>query len=258
MTTLASDSPIEIRRHQWKNVFWGIFSVVLVAFVCTTISPGDLPGLRLVVHLTSIVFLTTMAGFWLGLGIGLLRFPGSILGALSIGVVFGLVVDSAGSMLHPLFCLIITLVTGFSAYLIRHFSGELLRTGPDQQIDESLQFGICHILIWTTIVAVVIAIFQILSFESMSSQSLQMVCVLASAYSITAAVMIWSMLGATMSWARIGICLAFVTAAGGVAHLYFDGRNFWVFVTFFSQLLIACSLLCVRMQDYRFIPRAAK
>ena len=215
--------------------------------------------MRMVVHLASIVFLTTMAGFWLGLGQSLIRFPVAILGSLVIGIIFSFVIGSENSILCSLFCLTITAVTGFSAFVIRFVSGELLQTGAVEQIDESLQFGIKHILIWTTVIAVLTAFFQFLSPESPDLQNLQLVVLLTLTYSITAVVQIWSLLGVKIDRMRIAIWCFFVAGSVGVVFVFFwDELKIWTIVTIFSQFLIAGALYSLRMQDYRFVPRLAK
>jgi Na+/melibiose symporter-like transporter len=153
-----------------------------------------------------------------------------------------------------LFCSGITTVTAATAASVRSISGNLLQLESTEVAEGNLQFGIKHLLIWTTIVAVITPIIQWLEFSG-NGRDLQIVGTLTLAYSLVAVFQIWAFLHHRFDLKKMIACLSMVATAGAVVVWMFGDVTFWLVVTFISQFMVAGSLYCLRMQDYRFVRR---
>lgn len=258
MNDSSSPSPNRIIQGPLK---WLLWVATLVVVVTVPFIEDPRRQAIVIVHVSCIVFLSSMFGFWFGLAPvrPLKRIVNSLGLTTLLGVVFGIGIfwiDPEAILNTTFFCWVITLIVGATTFLLRLLSGQLQLVSESEHVQEALQFKVRDILVFTTAVAVLLAIGRQLKPTS-PGEAIVGVASLGGIYASVSIVQIWAMLGKNVSLPRILVMtLALFAAAWFIHQLMTNGRPFteiWISITFGSQLLVIGSLICIRRQGYRFV-----
>lgn len=176
---------------------------------------------------------------------------------------------------------------GFCIRQVFDSQGSELALDAKTNRPQHVQFGIRHVLYWTTALAVGLAVLRILDMMSFSSlakllprldrrgiELLSAGLLIASVYVVA----VWASLGSGRWWQRIALLVAVLPTAGFALavfhyqhydrmHSYFVRPSFWehirrydlwcIFWTVFAGSLLFASLIILRVLGYRLV-RASK
>jgi hypothetical protein len=246
-----------IRRARFRTCF---LTLVVTSIVCMFASANFSwpPSLPAVVHLTAIIYLCSLAGYWLGLGHSVFRIPAAILACIAIGFLFMLTANkfrSTNDAVYLMFATGITLLTGTACFLMNLAArfGDRSVCGPAAR--SAIQFQIRHLLAWTTVVAVLIVVFRwsLTSGGGLNTGKLFQVLTMTVAFALMAVTNLWAF-NRSPNALRSGLAVIVVLISGLAILQVAPGHHlFWFFVTGLNQALLCFSLYCMRQQQIHLI-----
>jgi hypothetical protein len=151
-------------------------------------------------------------------------------------------------------------IVAITTLILRVWKGRLQVVADQEGRIDALQFGIKHIFIWTTAIAIFLGVGQfflkyvdLLGLSRNQASTFLMIFGLSLSISIATVVNIWAMLGSRISIFKT-ITLILVTSGAMVANFFlFPIGYFFAIVTLVTQFLILFTMFVLRRQGFRFV-----
>ena len=231
-------------------------TVCLLGYLTTYTHEGSSFGS--VAHFSFWIAICSLSGFWIGLGSFPLRLPVVVATAITTAFVANDFELEDLAVYHAFSFTMIFVVAAVS-FATRIIWGELKTTGKGSNTD-TLQFRVRDVLIWTTSIAISLAIGRWLftSETDIGIDRLSIIVTLTATHVVTCMVAVWAFLGDRMSVERIVAFMIVVVLATLVTNQFAAGDWQWSFMTPLSQLPIVATLYFLRLQDYRFVNAGAQ
>ncbi len=261
ISSIASSSEIQIsrQRERWRTVLATVVGLAIAVFFALGILNDSMSNDSPVgmIMLATLVFLCGLLGFWVGFGAGHSRW---IVPLLSTPVL-AFAASFHAARERPEFFVFSFGIVGIVAImtcLLRFWKGNLGYVVPGMDDADGLQFGIKHLFIGTTVVAVFVCECQ-LFIQGMGDWSDRYslwltILGMAICISLTTIVYIWAMFGNQVDHWKI-ITLTLVTALAMAANYYIapgSGSSI-VYAVLVSQCLMLFAMFSLRMQGLRFV-----
>lgn len=245
----------------WRAAFWAqvVVSVVVWLAICWwTRLPSAMRSID-VLFFCLLTWQCEMLGFWLGLGRSRRRIP---MVAVAVAIAGWMASVAAGGELleFEVFCWSILVVVAGTTVLMRRFAGSLQQVDTVSAVEEALQFGIQHLMIWTAVLAVLFGVcrfaLESINFRRSNLDTLVFIVCLASCMSGTTVVSVWACLGEQVRPSRVFGMVVTGALAMLLTHVLSDEFLFMVSASIAFCLLLV-SLMLLRQDRYRFVKRTA-
>ncbi len=256
------------RRRLWQIAFWIVLFLVLVAvpylgFTVSKLTANTLWNYSGILTGMSIFFF--LVGGYVGFGVNRVRW---VVGPAFCLVGAAAVAWFAGGRaeLGVLFvlCVLFSVTAAIFTGLLRVVKGELKVVDQNAGYVSAFQFGIVHIIIVTTLVAVLISVgklvFSMLSTAARGPNDELVLAVPVAVFCVVFPLFVsfWSFFGVRLTVGKLIVnCLVTVFAAAAVAWL-FRSLPHWPVSVLLSQILFAVLMWLLRQQGYRFVKRPPK
>lgn len=266
MTSAASEksSPVDKeidRRAVWlaaQIVILVVFAIVLM-FVFADVSSGS--SFQAGFAFSLLIFLCSSIGMWAGLGNWPWRWIPVALVSPLIGFMACFAFGENGPEFH-IFCLSIAAVVMLTSLALRHWKGQLQFVTNSEVCTDGLQFEIKDMFVWTTAVAVLLGVGQLVypvlgDFDGINESrlfELMKIVVLGALIAFCVVVNVWAMLGLQISVIKTIALLVAISAAACVCLFFLFPRDFFFFwIVIGSQLMMTLALVGLRLNKLRFV-----
>ena len=206
------------------------------------------------------MFFCCIVGAWLGLGKNHLRWLLAIVTPVLLGFGVTLAIglrNEERAVFTWMFCGA-TVLAALTTFLLRVAKGDYKQVEPDESTTDALQFGIRDLLIWTAVLAVVVAILKaILGVEfRIYSQQFTMIVVVSVSFSLATVIDIWAIHGKQLTPTKVLVVFV-MTCCAMLANYFAITRFKWFFPSVFllGQALAVAMMLSFRVRGYRFVKR---
>ncbi len=231
-------------------------AVTIPIWVLLCIYSNSRPDLLSYGVFSLLIVYASMLGFWLGLGDAWWRWIVVPLISPALGLCAG--IKMLGEQLQfQVFCLAIVAIVAFTTLVLRFWKGRLRYVADSELLEDALQFGIKDILIWTSAVAILLAVWQRLAefVEERNDPSfniLLLILGLSGSIAIATVFNIWAFLGQQVSVIKIFTLILAICAASTAILFMVPTGPFFVCVTLIAQVLLLVMLLVLRRIGLRF------
>lgn len=245
----------------WKAVLIVLFVVTIPVWIvlCLLFPLSGGPNAFAVAMFGLLTFLCAMLGFWASLGNVWWRWIVIASCSPMMGFISGLKGSESSTEFH-VYCMSIIAIVAITTLILRVWKGRLQVVADQEGRIDALQFGIKHIFIWTTAIAIFLGVGQfflkyvdLLGLSRYQASTFLMIFGLSLSISIATVVNIWAMLGSRISIFKT-ITLILVTSGAMVANFFlFPIGYFFAIVTLVTQFLILFTMFVLRRQGFRFV-----
>ncbi len=261
-TSPQTSTPRSVRK---TRAVWLVCQIAIVEVVALLLilgvgkaSPG--PSVTGGIAFSLLIFVCSSIGIWGGLGYWPWRWIPFALVALGIGFFACFAFGHNGPEFH-IFCLSIIAVVLLTSMALRFWKGQLQFIAVDDDRQDALQFGIKHIFVWTTAIAILLGGWQLVYptlidanvFVNSRWLLLLSIAGLGSMISLSVLVNIWAMLGQRVTLFKLIVLIGVTNGAGYFNNLIMPGGSFFLYCTIGSQTLVTLALIGLRWNDLRFV-----
>lgn len=222
------------------------------------VGPGTGNDLLMTFFFSPLVLLCCLMGAFAGLGRRIWRWPVVVVWTPLMGLYAAMITGGSSLREFEVFVLGIVGVVSLTTLALRIWKGDLMRIKPDTDQADALQFGIKHLLIWTTVAAILVAICQAIWNATLSGGGTDLIFIfgLAASLAIATVIDIWAFFGMRITTDKL-VVVVLMTAASAIANYYLMRHNsdFFVIVAIVNQVLVILLMWILRMQGYRFVKR---
>jgi hypothetical protein len=247
------------RRVRGRHILLTIMSVSLVLAGLSCPWAGSTPSAAAIALLAVSIFHANLVGLWVAFGNGWIRLAAAMAFSVAVSVFFAWIVSWEELIGFVVFFSGIVGVVGATGACLRWLFGELCQAGLFDRESDGLQFGLRHLFILTTIVAVAVATVQALHRTGLSLPGgvVPLIATLVALISLATVVQIWALFGHKLTLSRCVVVASIAVAASAGILLFRTHMVFWVVTIAVSQSLTVSALFCVRFEGYRFVKRQA-
>lgn len=244
---------------KWRSMWWGqLFAmVILFAGICLWLHfPSSMSWLD-VAFFALLVWQCEMLGFWLGLGTSRFRWLVVPLAAFALGWMASHAAE--GEFVEfQVFCWSILFFVGFTTGMLRRFVGNLQRIDAGAATREGLQFGIQHVMLWTTVLAILFGVCRYLAelelFRLAGGGEFGYIAAIGCCISFATVATVWAVLGKGILLSRI-VGMALVIVVGSTLTQLVGTQWQFTFASSIAQTLVLVFLVLLRFDRYRFLKR---
>ena len=249
--------------RNWQLGFWAILTIALVSMFVSHywVSPSG-PTLSAIPFFSSIFLFSCFVGAWAGLGSGVHRWFALCAIPPLLAWIICLAIRSLNE--YGIFFMMVVSVTGFilvTTLVLRLAFGRLVRTEYDQVIEEALQFGIRDLFLWTTVIAILLAVTKGITNLDISPHPGQHQFILLSTIGMGSAtvVNIWALFGKSITTTKMLAVFAMICIAALINYFSFDDMP-WFFpgVVILCEVTTLALMYCLRQGGYRFVKRSSE
>ncbi len=180
---------------------------------------------------------------------------------LAIGFLFGLTANQFRFNALPIYLVFttgITSLTGLACFLMKMAANSVSQVGGGESSQALLQFHVRHMLIWMTMSAVLIAVFQWAlqaSDRVAANRDLLPALALLLIFAAMAVVDVWVVTGGRNP-VRVSLWIvAFFLGSGTIVSVVPGHRQFWLVVTCCTQVMLVFSIYSLQQQEIPLIHR---
>jgi hypothetical protein len=254
----AFDSTTASVRTGWMAVFWIILALDTLYFLSFPfINMGNVEAWMVLTFFSSLTPICSLIGAYAGLGTHVLRWPVVMIVGPLTGAYANFATGGGELAEFQAFCLGVIAVVALTTSVLRIWKGKLSLIGPKDLVTDGLQFGIKDLLIWTTTVAILIAINQAI-FKISGSLNLDgnhpfvMIFGISISLALTTVINIWAIFGKHITAKKL-MAVVLMTA-GSAASCYLLTTDWtWAAIPVIGQCELLAIIFALRKSGYRFV-----
>ena len=243
-----------VKNQIWQIAFWlTIFFCVISTMAFAPWFPSRIELYRLA-FLSPMILLCCLIGAYAGFGRSILRWVVVLILAGSLGWYATI---SAGSPVFVVLVFGIVGVTLATTMALRIWKGSLIRTETCNPAPDGLQFGIRHLMIGTTVAAVLLAIGKAIWNNPLEPNRdiLWILVGLPICFGIATVVNIWALFGKTNIAPRLLVVVAVTLLSALGCYLLVPEIGLFAEVAIIHQIHAVALMFMLRRQGFRFVKR---
>ena len=255
-------------EFNFRSSAWILTYVVCAICILTSFFADDRrPTTIGVVHLGLLFALSTFTSCWVSLARHWSRLLFAIFALSALGLLLENTAAAPRSRFDWLLFLLpfaMSLPVVLTLETTKRLAGSFQLLGLEQKdFEEGIQFGIRHLLILTTLVAVLFGLWNFFSeslkeyfLSNQLSRMLSILTLITGLVVLLTLISVWGVLGKWQLW-RLALMLPIGLSAVYGASLYAPGNNFWIwtFIFWICWAALLLLLFLLRLEGYRFVKR---
>ena len=250
------------RQRGWKIACWVMIGLSVLSYLIV----GQFLDHTTPQHwftnffLAPLVFLSCLMGAYAGLGNFVWRWPVILISTPILGWHADYSTGSVNLLEFEIFVGGIVGVVALTTFILRCWKGSLVRIElGDTTRTDALQFGIKHLLIWTTAAAITIAIAQAISGTQPEGNIaggymiLFPIAGMSASIAIAAVIDIWALFGSQLTSGKFLVVVLFTFASAAACHWLICDTYIFSAAAITNQFLVVILMLFLRRLGFRFV-----
>lgn len=234
-------------------ILGGVICLSTIPAAITIGRPTSIPGMILV---AAAIWICNLSAFLAAFGQSYLRFL-TVLVPPPLVALLAWVSRAPDYWAMSIFFYGLFVIVAGVGGILRVTSGRLLYR-PHVESSEALQFGLRHLFITTTAIAMLATIGRLIETANwilVSISALVIVATVALSIGSVTVVAVWALFGRRLTLVRWGVLLGSLLLASVVLVIGLDPhlRVFWFSTALLENFLFIAALLCLRIEGYRFV-----